>query len=169
MPKPNSEHLLDRAKALIRPRGRRPPRQTDLRGAKSDAYYATFHAFLSAAADIAVGKRRRGTGHYRLAYRSIDHRAIRELCQTVRLPTPSLKYRPHIPADGFGQGIRDVAKSILTLQMKRNLADYDPGYDVDGQEAESAVRMARKALADWDAAPATERESFLHLLLFPPR
>jgi hypothetical protein len=160
---------LDRAEALIRPGGHKPPRQTDLRRAISDAYYAAFHAVLSAAADAAVGKRRRGTSHYSLAYRSIDHRALRELCQTVRLPTPSQRYRPHVPGDGFGQGIQDVAESVLILQRKRNIADYDPIYDVDGPEAEAAILMARKALIDWNAAPAAERETFVHLLLFPPR
>jgi hypothetical protein len=128
-----------------------------------------YHAVLSAAADEAVGKRRRGTDHYRLAYRSIDHRAMRELCQTVRLRTPSQKYRTHIPGGGFGQSIRDVAESVLILQRDRNLADYDPAYDVDEEAAETAVLRARKALADWASAPATEREAFLHLLLFPPR
>ncbi len=40
MPKPNSDHLLDRTEAFIRPGGRKPPRQTDLRHAISDAYDA---------------------------------------------------------------------------------------------------------------------------------
>ena len=169
VPKPNSEHLLERAEAVVRWDGHGRPRPTDLRRAISDAYYATFHAFLSGAADAVIGKRRRGSGPYGLAYRSIDHRALRELCQTARLRTPSQRYRPHVPGGGFGLSIREAAEAVLTLQGKRNQADYDPGFDVDRTEAEAVVLMARKALDDWYAAPAAEREIFLHLLLFPPR
>ena len=169
MPNQNPDHLLDRAETAIRSGRFGSPRQTDLRRAVSDAYYAAFHAILTAAADAFVGRRHRGSRHYGLVYRSVDHRAIRELCQTVRLTTPSQKYRPYIPVSGFDANLRDVAGHVLALQRQRNTADYDPTHDVSRSEAQAAVSAAREALACWHAASATERDTFLHLLLFPPR
>jgi hypothetical protein len=169
VPGPNPEHLLERAVASLTPRPDGTVRPTDIRRAISDSYYAAFHTILSAAADAVIQPRRRAFGSYSLAYRSLDHRTVRDLCIAAQQSTPSRKFRPHIPDGGFGSGIRVAAREFLALQSQRNAADYDPIFEPTATEAESAVATARDALAGWKSAPAAERQTFLHLLLFPPR
>jgi uncharacterized protein (UPF0332 family) len=169
VPGPNPDHLLDRAEASLKSRRKGAPRQTDLRRAISDSYYTAFHAVLAAAADIQIGKHQRGSSPYSLVYRSIDHRTIRELCLVVGQSTPPKKYVPHMPSRHFGAKIRNVADNFLTLQWQRTVADYDPAFEATPSEASSALKAARDALTDWADAPAAERRTFLHLLLFPPR
>jgi hypothetical protein len=166
---PNPEHLLERAEASLTPRPDGTVRPTDIRRAISDSYYAAFHTILIAAADAVIRPRRRESGSYSLAYRSLDHRTLRDLCITAQQSTPSRKFQPHIPEGGFCPAIRSAARDFLFLQSQRNTADYDPNFEPTPVDAGSAVETARDALAGWHAAPATERETFLHLLLFPPR
>ncbi len=166
---PNPEHLLERAGASLVPRPDGTVRPTDIRRAISDSYYAAFHTILIAAADAVIRPRRRASGSYSLAYRSLDHRTVRDLCIAAQQSTPSRTFRPHIPEGGFGAAIRVAAREFLALQSQRNAADYDPIFEPTTSEADSALATARGALAGWESAPATERETFLHLLLFPPR
>ena len=76
----NPEHLFEQAESLIQAPAAGRPRQVDLRRAISAAYYALFHAILAAAADLVIGTTRRSTVLYELVYRSIDHRALKDLC-----------------------------------------------------------------------------------------
>src|ERR1700691_52999 len=87
----NPDHLFEQAEKLIEGPGR--PRQVDLRRAISSAYYGLFHAILTAAADEVIGRTRRSSRNYSLAYRSVDHRALRALCAEVQRPTLSSKFR----------------------------------------------------------------------------
>jgi hypothetical protein len=169
MPNPDAEHLIDQAVRLARPLAAGPPRQVDLRRAISAAYYAVFHMTLGAAADAVIGRARRGTPPYALAYRSIEHKSLRTICDIVRRQPPPLRYRRYLPEPTFGPDLRAFARSAIELQEERYAADYDPVDQFPASRADHAINVARAALHHWAAAPETERRSLLMLLLFPPR
>jgi len=169
VPIPNPEHLLDQAQSLIDQRRAGPPRQVDLRRAISSAYYGVFHAVLISAADMVVGRSRRASPQYALAYRGIDHRDIRELCMIARRTAPPARYAAFVPPEGFGVDIQGFAAYVTDLQQERHAADYDPRLRVEPSDAVLALAAARRAMRCWEAAPADERSAFLALLLFPPR
>lgn len=165
----NPEHLLDQSEKLIERPVAGAPRQVDLRRAISGAYYSVFHAALTAAADNFVGRSRRASAQYVLAYRSIDHKSLRDICDEVRRPILRNRYKPYEPDGGFGTHIRAFAESLLDLQQKRHAADYDPAMRFDSSEARAAVSAARAALAHLQHASDRERTALLALLVFPPR
>jgi hypothetical protein len=158
---PNPQHLFQQAARLstTTPSGG-PLRQTDLRRAISNAYYGVFHATLAAAADQFVGTTKRSTIQYALVYRSIDHRALRELCLEMGKRTLPRLLARHSPPGGFGPHLTVYSEFVLALQEKRISADYDPL---------SAIAVAQLALSRFKAATDAEREAFLALLVFKPR
>jgi hypothetical protein len=162
----NSDHLLDQAERLAAPPSSGRPRQADLRRAISTAYYALFHAALTAAADYVIGAGKSATEQYALAYRSINHGPLRNLCHSA-CNNPN-SYKIHFP-HGLGEELAAFAIAIVELQEKRHRADYDPRYAVTSTEAAFAVRQARAALASFGSAPEEQRKALLALLLFPPR
>jgi uncharacterized protein (UPF0332 family) len=165
----NPEHLLEQAERLIQRGVAGAPRQVDLRRAISSAYYGVFHATMTAVADTFVGRSRRSTARYSLAYRSIDHRLLREICDEVKRPVLRDRYKPFEPASGFGEHIRAFCWSVLDAQQKRHAADYDPAIRLSSSEARASVSAARGSLTHLQNASDTERMAFLSLLAFPPR
>ena len=155
---PSSQHFFQRAIRLAASSSSGPPRQVDLRRAISDTYYGIFHATLTAAADQFVGATKRSTNQYALVYRSIDHRAIRELCLEMGKPTLPRSLTRHAPPGGFGPNLRAYSEGFLELQEKRISADVLV-----------AVVAARIALLRFRKATDAEREAFLTLLVFKPR
>jgi hypothetical protein len=124
---------------------------------------------LTAAADQFVGATKRSTTQYALVYRSIDHKAIRELCMELKKPMlPRLMVR-HAPPGGFGPNLTAYAEGVLELQEKRNSADYDPLKRYRRTDALVAIDAARIALSRFRRATDAEREAFLALLVFKPR
>ena len=167
MPIPNPDHLLDRAERSIAP-GRGAPRQVDLRRALSDAYYALFHTVAIAAADQLAGKARRSDSLYALVYRSVEHRALRQLCEDIGKPTLPAKYQRYLQSRGLGLAIATFALVLVDLQAKRHAADYDPMIRLTAGDVRIAVRLARRALTLF-SIPRRGRSVFLLLLMFPPR
>lgn len=162
-------HLFEQAETLVAAPQAGPPRQVNVRRAISTAYYGVFHFIMSAAADEYVGKTKRGTPAYTLAYRSIDHRALKELCEEVKKPTLKPRYQRFAPATGFGANLQAFASAFVELQEKRHAADYDPSIRVKTSDAQVAITTARSAVRRFTKASATRRRAFLTLLLFPPR
>jgi hypothetical protein len=163
----NVDHLLDQAERLIASIGRGAPRQVDLRRAISSAYYALFHEVCIAAADQIIGRSKQSEQLYALVYRSIDHRALRQLCEDLTKRTPPAKYAR------FGGGIRVLgiaffSFAVVELHAKRHSADYDPMIRLSALDARMAIRTARRALIAFRTV-RRERRIFLMLLLFPPR
>jgi len=89
----NPDHLFEQAEKLVAAQVGRP-RQADIRRAISAAYYGIFHAVITKAVDQFVGVTNRDESRYGLAYRSIDHRWLRELCDEVQKPTLRSKFSP---------------------------------------------------------------------------
>jgi hypothetical protein len=165
----NPEHLLDQAESLLRPAKSGRPRQSDLRGAISSAYYAVFHAVAQAAADEFIGGTKRAEPIYGLVHRSIDHRWLRDLCSAVqKCPMPK-KFTPYQPTGGFGADLQTFSFAVERLQKRRHDADYDPMIRLSNVRVRRSVDDARSALSHFDQAPADQRTIFLSLLLFEPR
>ncbi|HVL72613.1 MAG TPA: hypothetical protein VM434_12125 [Beijerinckiaceae bacterium] len=165
---PNPEHLFDQADRLVAaPTG--PARQVDLRRAVSSAYYGVFHALAAAAADEYVGATKRSEPRYGLAYRSIDHRVVTEVCVEATKAAPSPRYARYVPAEGFGSELQRFAAAVIELQGKRYAADYDPGIVLERADAALTITAGRAAVRRLSAAPADARQAFLALLLFRPR
>src|ERR1700752_1529416 len=118
----NHRHLFEQQERLAAAPAAGPPRQVNLRRAISAAYYGVFHFIITSAADQLIGVTKRSTGEYGRGYRSIDHRALRELCEDLRKPTPPAKYASHQPATGFGPNIAAFATAFVELQEKRHSA-----------------------------------------------
>jgi hypothetical protein len=151
------QHLLDQASRLSKAQARRP-RGADLRRAISAAYYAVFHAVVCAAADSVVTVDKRATEQYIRVYRSVNHGALRKLCESVRRQNSD-----------FGDDIRQFAAALLDLQEKRHSADYDPLFKAIRSDAILTITAARSAISQFQDAPAEERAHFLSLLLFPSK
>lgn len=154
---------------MHRPPPAGPPRQVNVRRAISAAYYGAFHFALTAAADEYVGKTKRGSPAYTLAYRSVDHRALKELCEEVKKTMPKPKVQRYAPANGFGANLQAFASAFVELQEKRHAADYDPSIRVKTSDASLAIATARSAVRRFKRASSARRKAFLALLLFPPR
>jgi uncharacterized protein (UPF0332 family) len=164
----NPDHLFEQANKLIT-RQTGPPRQVDIRRSISAAYYATFHATLTAAVDQFIGVTNRDRSRYGLVYRSVSHTWLRELCKEVQKPTLSNKFKPYAPNNGFGPNITAFAAAIVELQEKRHSADYDVMIRMNKSDAVLAISTAEAALRRFGKASKTRRLAFLSLLLFPPR
>jgi uncharacterized protein (UPF0332 family) len=145
------------------------PRQADIRRAISAAYYGVFHAVIAKAVDQFVGAINRDKAHYGLAYRSVSHSRLREVCNAIQKPTPPGKYRPYAPIAGFGPDVIALADAIEALQEKRHSADYDIMIRMNRSDAAVAIATVRAALARLDKTPQQEQLAFLGLLLFSPR
>ena len=164
----NPDHLFEQAEKLITPQVGRP-RQVDIRRAISAAYYAIFHAAISAAVDQFIGSTNRDESRYGLAYRSVDHGWLRKLCEEVQKPNPSARFKRYAPAAGFGANIVSFAAAVEELQEKRHFADYDVMIRMNRSDAVLAISKAKAALTRLGNASAPERLAFLSLLLFQPR
>jgi uncharacterized protein (UPF0332 family) len=164
----NPDHLFDQADALATSTGGRP-RQVDIRRAISASYYGLFHAAVTAAADLAIGQNTRAEVRYGLAYRSIEHNRLREVCADLQKQSLPDKYKRYIPPGGFGADIKAFATAVVESQEKRHIADYDPTTQVRQSDAILLIGTARAALQRFQNANAVERNLFLTLLLFPPR
>jgi len=165
----NPEHLLEQADRLIELGVPGQPRQADLRRAISAAYYAVFHATLAAAADHYVGANRRATSLYSLAYRSADHKELRELCSKIKVPNLSGKLAQYASNGSFDSDTRAFAQALLELQERRHDADYNPSVRARKSDARLAISTARNALSKLRGANHASREAFLALLLFKIR
>jgi hypothetical protein len=165
----NPDHLIEQAERLIVPPRAGPPRQVDLRRAISSAYYAVFHCCLTAAADEFVGSSLRATSRYALAYRSINHRTLKDLCVEARKHTPPAKLLTYFPTSGFGANIQAFAYATIELQEKRHQADYNPQPRFRAADATLAASTARRAVEQFQLASVAHRKAFLTLLICPPR
>jgi hypothetical protein len=162
------DHLFDQAERLIVSTAG-APRQVDLRRAISAAYYGVFHVVATAVADQLVGGGRRTTPEYALAYRRIDHKALRALCTEIKAGRLSSKYEDFVPVNGFSSDLKTIAVAAVELQERRIDSDYNPLISVKASDAEALVATARDAAARFGRLSRDERRTFLCLLVFQPR
>ena len=156
----NPDHLFEQANKLIASQAG-PPRQVDIRRAISAAYYAMFHATITAAVDQFIGITNRDTSRYGLVYRSVSHAWLRDLCKEVQKPTPSSKFKPYAPSNGFGSNITAFAAALVELQEKRHAADYDVMIRMNKSDAVLAISTAKAALRRFGKSSKAERVAYL--------
>lgn len=118
----NPDHLFEQAGKLITPPAGRP-RQVDVRRAISAAYYAIFHATITAAVDQLIGVTSRDQSRYGLAYRSVNHAWLRDLCKEIQKTTLSNRFKAYAPSSGFDPNITAFAEAVVELQEKRHCDD----------------------------------------------
>lgn len=169
MPVINPEHLLDQARNLLQVPAAGAPRQADLRRAISTAYYAVFHLTMTAVADALIGNTKRSTSEYGLAYRAVDHRSLKALCEDLQKPSLPPRVAAVAPAGGFGADFSVYAAAVVDLQEKRHTADYDPLAKFALVDAKLAVRTAEAASASFGATSFGEKLAFASLLAFRGR
>lgn len=169
MPILNPNHLFEQADKMIAAPASGPPLQVDLRRAISSAYYALFHLTATALADEFVGAAHRGSSRYDLVHRSVDHRAIKDLCLIAAKTSPPPKYVPYVSLKGFGRDILIFAEAVVELQVRRHQADYAVMERYRTRDAMSAVEKGRTGMERFRAADPSDRRLFLTLLLCPPR
>ncbi|MDA8253457.1 MAG: hypothetical protein M0Z28_30380 [Rhodospirillales bacterium] len=165
----NPDHLFEQAEYLAERRVRGRPREVDIRRAISTAYYGLFHFTLARMADLLVGASLRPTQIYQLAYRSVSHKTLRDLCNEALKARPSQRFSQFLPPGGFGPDVKAFSAGATELQERRHTADYDPTESLLSTDAQSAVTTARTARSHFMAAGSDEQRTFLCLLAFPPR
>ena len=115
-----------------------------------------------------MGRAKQSEPLYALVYRSIDHRALKQLCEDLVKPTLPARYSRYLPGGFPLLGIGFFAFAVVDLQVKRHSADYDPMIRLSVLDARMAIRTARRALTLFRMV-RRDRRVFLMLLLFPPR
>lgn len=165
----NPEHLFVPADAFLLQVGRGSVRQADIRRTISNAYYGLFHAVLTAAADVAVGRTVRGSPLWSLAYRSVSHQRLKSICEIIQKDTPKSKYKRYEPTGGFGAPVRSIARAVVELQDRRHAADYDPSLSFLPSDARAALQTARSAVDRLGRLTDDQRKAYLYLILFEPR
>ena len=161
---PDPDRLFEQADALIT--GYKD--ETDLRRAISTAYYGVFHFILRYVADRIAGPGNRSTDLYNLVYRSIEHKALKALCDQFRGSILSKTIKPYEPIGGFGP-IIDFARLTANVYEQRIFADYNPMHPFTLGGTRVAVSDAREAVKYFKGATAEQCGGFLALLLIRPR
>lgn len=155
--KPLHDELLQTAVRL----GRDGETGADFRRSVSTSYYSLFHWLAGFCADTLAGKSpaRRSQRAWRHVYRRLAHRHARERCNDLKrdsrdFPEPILKF----------------AEEFVTLQEKRELADYDPEYQALRTDARACAWSAVLAIQAVESARVKDQRAFaIWVLLQPPR
>ena len=138
------DHLLAQARGLLS-RGHGKPRQTDLRRAHSDVYYAVFHALTNASARVLISGKRNSI---RVAIRrQYGHGSMRKACRLFasgNKPADLLTALDGIPVS---PEVRTISKNFIVFQDMRHDADYDHAAAFVKVDAQLAVDLAADTLA----------------------
>jgi uncharacterized protein (UPF0332 family) len=127
------------------------PRPIWLRRAVSAAYYAVFHAFALRVARQVLPQG--SSGDQQRLTRSLEHTALREVCQWV-IGNPGAGKQHIQPIVASLQGdpsVKQLASITFRLQEARHLADYDHFAAFDKASALSSVNEAEVVLNTLDA------------------
>src|SRR5208282_4942576 len=90
------------------------------------AEHGVFHATMTAAADEFVGMSKRSNVGYGLAYYSVSHRWLREICIDIVKSSPPARYRPVLPSPGFKPDLQVYARGAVERHELRHAAADDP-------------------------------------------
>ena len=148
------DHLLAQARELLA-RGQGKPRQTDLRRAHSDAYYAVFHALTDASARLLISGKRDGI---RLAIRrQYGHGSLRAACKLFASGNKPADLLAALAGLPVGNQVRTIARDFTALQRMRHEADYNHLAVFAKADAVAAVDLAADTLALIDALKPQRR------------
>jgi hypothetical protein len=157
--------FVEVARLLADPRAGAPPPDAQLRRAVSTAYYAVFHAALTAAAERFMGVGKTASAGYALLYRGFNHGQMRRLCEEVDKSSLGPRLHQQLGRAAVHPELRTFATNFVGLQQLRHMADYDPHVQLFHADAVDAVSAAEQAIDALARAPDDERADFLALLL----
>jgi hypothetical protein len=160
----NPDHLLELAASGLDAQAGGAPRQVVLRRAVSSAYYALFHALLSATAAAFVPAAQWKARV--LFYRALDHGKTRERCKRAGQDPLPKEERSFFEMQAFPPEVRRFCNEFISLQNLRNHCDYDPEFKITKEDASDAIDAASQAIADLRGADEGPRRLFLSYLLF---
>ena len=151
-------HDLIKTCRLLLASGRRPT-QVTLRRTTSTAYYAVFHCLAHTCADLMIGTAGadRSIEAWRQVYRSLEHGVANNQCKNKQV-------MPRFPQD-----IQDFANAFITLQEKRNVADYDPLARFVKSEVAEDVDNAESIINIFNRVPIRDRRAFCAWVLLRNR
>ncbi len=145
------------------------PRQTNLRRAVSDCYYAVFHALTERSAKLIVSGSKR-EAYRRYVRRGYSHGQVRQVCIRFRI-VPSLQTaRRSVTAnmplnlEQVSPDLRNLAERFIDLQELRHTADYDHAYEFYKEDTEAIFRNAVLTLALIEALDPAPEPDFAFLL-----
>ena len=148
------DHLLAQARELLA-RGQGKPRQTDLRRAHSDVYYAVFHALTYASSRLLISGKRDGI---RLAVRrQYGHGNLRKACRLFASGNKPADMLAALDGMPVSPELRAIAKNFIALQDMRHVADYNHVAVFVKVDAYLAVDLAADTLALIDALKPQSR------------
>lgn len=154
MPQSLHDEFLDTAWKLARD----GKTQADFRRSISTSYYALFHWLATCCADMLVGteKMPRSRRAWKHVYRRLEHRQARNRCNELKsshrdFPRPILRF----------------AEQFVTLQEKRESADYDPDNQFLKTAAQTHVVFAILAIQGMRHTQVKDRRAFAVWVLFP--
>jgi uncharacterized protein (UPF0332 family) len=158
--------LLETARILAYHDATRP-KQSNLRRAVSSAYYAVFHLLIAQAVHALCPTPKRGLLMDRMS-RAFQHGEMKQVCrQFQQNPLPDslrvLLTKPVSPE------LKMVIEVFLDLQEARHAADYDVGFRLTREMADSALAAAELAFDRWNHVEEDEANIFLAALAFHAR
>lgn len=139
--------------------GSRRPRQSNLRRAVSTAYYAMFHCLAHCCATALVGGpgANRSKPAWRQVYRALEHGRARNSCANKEL------------LSRFPREVQDFANTFVSLQEKRQLADYDPFASFTKLDVQEEIAATRIMIEGFQSVPVKHRRDFAVYVLFRTR
>lgn len=129
-------------------------RDTLLRRAISNAYYAVFHNLCHHAADLMAGS---SGSEWLRVYRRLDHATCKRACEQCA------------KQGDMPQGLMEFATNFPSLHEARTEADYNPRARIDVVSVVAHLKAADRAIAGLSQASEAERRAFVLRLLFPER
>ena len=122
-------------------------RQACLRRAVSTAYYALFHLLISEATlNWGRPELRPELGRF------FEHGRMKSACKEKRSEIDNLRKSLHsIREMAVSNHLRIVADAFITVQQKREVADYDTGKEWDPTEAGEQIDAVAAAFESWKA------------------
>lgn len=150
--------LIVTAKALTKT-AKGKPTQANLRRAHSTAYYALFHRLAKEAADGFLGGVKPGKTNaaWRQVYRALAHKQCSEACKKKATMAK------------FPKLIEDFGNTFVTMQAKRELADYDPFVKLSKSEVLADIELVEQAISDFNQVPQRDRRAFAAYVLLKGR
>ncbi|GEO82734.1 hypothetical protein [Pararhodospirillum oryzae] len=144
-----AKELIATAQTLVHAKGKRKPKQADLRRAVSTAYYAVFHALARVGADSLVGtsKSARPNRAWVEVYRSLDHGSAKTACQAATNIS-------------FPQGIKNFADAFVQLQNARHEADYNPMIRLNKMDTLSYIALAEDGINTLNDQNQNDKRAF---------
>lgn len=163
-------YLLEVASHLAKPRAKGAGKQARIRRSISTSYYAAFSWIQYSVADTLVGANKLGTKPYIKAFRSVEHRSVRSICNKIRNERSRPDFAKELGIEQFPERIVGFAESFVALQEAREAADYAPfGEDLAWSNADEMIAHAEGIMVALIDAPPDVLAGLVAAIAFKDR